>query len=90
MDNKTHKARMQKKINANNRLDVEGLTNKLSVVLTDLTDRYIQLNKDVDIGDLSKLSYAISNMSNTYFKALEVGELEARLSELENNNVDKN
>lgn len=78
---------MQKKMNANNRLDIEGLTCKLSGVLVDLTDRYTDLDKDVEVGELSKLCYAISNMSNTYLKALEVGELEARLSALEGDNV---
>jgi transcriptional regulator of aromatic amino acid metabolism len=39
--------------------------------------------EEVDTGELCKLSHALSQSAATYLKAVEVGELEARLETLE-------
>lgn len=50
---------------------------KLEQHLTEVTESY------TDTNELCKLTHAMSQAASTYIKALEVGEYEARLTELE-------
>ena len=52
---------------------------KLEQHLTNVTED----EDDTDTAELCKLTHALSQSASTYIKALEVGEYEARLSELE-------
>ena len=51
---------------------------KLEQHLSDVAEK-----DDLDTAELCKLTHALSQSASTYIKALEVGEYEARLSELE-------
>jgi hypothetical protein len=48
--------------------------------LTEVTEKD---HEAIDTNELCKLTHALSQSASTYIKALEVGEYEARLSELE-------
>lgn len=52
---------------------------KLEQHLRDVTEN----EEETDTGELCKLTHALSQSSSTYIKALEVGEYEARIAELE-------
>ncbi len=48
-----------------------------------LDDREAQKDFAVQIGELTKLTHALSQAGGTYLKCVEVGELEGRVQELE-------
>lgn len=48
-----------------------------------LDDHEAQKNFAVQIGELTKLTHALSQAGGVYLKAIEVGELEGRVQELE-------
>ena len=53
---------------------------KLEQHLRDVTE---DEDQTTDTGELCKLTHALSQSASTYIKALEVGEYEARIAELE-------
>ena len=85
-DTKPHLARQSKK---RNRRLKPGTVKQLSAVLwraiTHLEEHLdgVTTAETVDTGELCKLTHALSQSASTYLKAVEVGELEARLEALE-------
>ncbi len=80
------KARMGKK--AKNRPKagtVEELTQVLWTAISTIETHIIKTatNDEVDTAELCKLTHALSQSASTYLKAIEVGELEARVEALE-------
>ena len=64
---------------------VKQLTSVLWSAITKL-EEHLTLTADaeeVDTGELCKLTHALSQSASTYLKAVEVGELEARVEALE-------
>jgi transcriptional regulator of aromatic amino acid metabolism len=85
-DTKPHLARQEKK---RARRPKPGTVKQLSAVLwRAITHLETHLDitataETVDTGELCKLTHALSQSASTYLKAVEVGELEARLGALE-------
>ena len=85
-DTKPHLARQARK---RSRRPKPGTVKQLSAVLWQaITHLEEHLNKTasaetVDTAELCKLTHALSQSASTYLKAVEVGELEARLEALE-------
>ena len=85
-DTKPHLARQSKK---RNRRPKPGTVKQLSAVLwraiTHLEEHLdgVTTAETVDTSELCKLTHALSQSASTYLKAVEVGELEARLEALE-------
>ncbi len=85
-DTKPHLARQEKK---RARRPKPGTVKQLSAVLwRAITHLETHLDgtaaaETVDTGELCKLTHALSQSASTYLKAVEVGELEARLEALE-------
>ncbi len=85
-DTKTHQARQEKK---RSRRPKPGTVKQLTAVLwRAITHLETHLDtttngKSVDTAELCKLTHALSQSAATYLKAVEVGELEARLEALE-------
>ena len=85
-----HKARRAKKAKRNLTLGtVQDLTKVLWSAITKLeTHLGTVMEKDeTDTGELCKLTHALSQSASTYLKALEVGELEARVQALEQSTI---
>ena len=82
-DTKPHIARQAKK----KRLkpgDIKDITGVLWSAIVKLEQHLTEVTQDkTGTHELCKLTHAMSQAASTYIKALEVGEYEARLSELE-------
>ena len=85
-DTKPHNARAAKKAK---RRPKSGTVTQLTQVLWSAIAKLehhlgdVAGAEEVDTGELCKLTHAMSQAASTYLKALEVGELEARLAALE-------
>lgn len=85
-DTKPHVARQARK---SSRRPRPGTVKQLSAVLwraiTHLEEHMNSAaeSEEVDTAELCKLTHALSQSASTYLKAVEVGELEARLEALE-------
>ena len=79
---KARQAKGKRKLKPGDIKDITGVLwsaiVKLEQHLSDVADK-----EDLDTAELCKLTHALSQSASTYIKALEVGEYEARLSELE-------
>ncbi len=78
-DTRTHVARQAKKRKLKNG-DIKDVQSVLWSAIIKLKEH---LESDNDTAELCKLTHALSQSASTYIKSLEVGEYEARLSELE-------
>lgn len=84
MNPSPHKARAARKRKAK-----PGTVADLTALLWRAIDRLeahlgtVADGEEIDTAELCKLTHAISQTAGTYLKALEVGELEARLAALE-------
>ncbi|MCA9840191.1 MAG: hypothetical protein KC422_24995 [Trueperaceae bacterium] len=82
-DTKPHKARQAKKAKLKPG-DIKDITSVLWSAIVRLEQHLVAVTEsDTDTNELCKLTHAMSQAASTYIKALEVGEYEARLTELE-------
>lgn len=79
------KARQAKRKRKLKNGDIKDITSVLWSVIVKLESHLTSIteNTNLDTNELCKLTHALSQSASTYIKALEVGEYETRLSELE-------
>ena len=79
------KARQAKRKRKLKNGDIKDITGVLWSAIIKLEQHLSSVTEEngIDTNELCKLTHALSQSASTYLKALEVGEYEARLSELE-------